>query len=170
MITLSIAEKGDAIAVLTETAMQKKGLSFCKNIRRTDRDYIFLPPESDARRDVLLVHDPDALPPCRADYVTVLNADKKTPLADTRSLIVTYGLNSLATVTASSIRSEPEHGELFCCVQRSLITLKGRVIEPQEFSVVLPPDMPEEPQTVLAFVSLGLILSLSPKEFAHIFL
>lgn len=170
MITLSIAEKGTTIAALTEIALQNKGLSFCRSRSRTDCDYIFLPPQSAASRDVLLMHDPDVSPTCRADYVTVLNADKKTPFTDAHSLIVTYGLNPLATVTASSICSEPEHGKLFCCVQRSLITLKGRVIEPQEFSVVWPSDMEGNPQAVLAAVSLGLILSLSPKEFGHIFL
>lgn len=169
MVTLSIAEKNGAIRMLTETAMQKKGIRFCGSRHRSDCDYIFLPPNSDASRDVLLLHDADVLPHGNADYVTLLNTDRKLSPAKQHALLVTYGLNPRATVTASSLRADSTQTEIFCCIQRSLISLKGRLIEPQEFSLLLP--LPNaDTQVALAFAALGLILSITPGEFAHILL
>lgn len=71
-------------------------------------------------------------------HLYMFNSDEKNTarlLKDT--LIISYGLNSIATVTASSIDS----GENFLCfqycLQRSILGFSGKKIEPMEFPVKL---------------------------------
>ena len=45
--------------------------------------------------------------------------------------VITYGFNSKSTVTASSITEE----EMLICVQRNIINIKGKKIEPQEINI-----------------------------------
>ncbi len=45
--------------------------------------------------------------------------------------VVTYGFNSKATITASSVTDE----DMLICVQRSIEDINGKEIEPQEISV-----------------------------------
>jgi len=63
--------------------------------------------------------------------IYIYNSDEKTDtVLDEGTLIITYGLNSLATATASSI----DEGNGFqYCLQRSICGLSGKKIEPQEF-------------------------------------
>ena len=103
--------------------------------------------------------------PC-ADYITLMNADKKLSLPiDKKSLIITYGLNPLATITASSVDTDGERTTFLCCLQRSIVTLKGKILEPQEFSVTLPEDITDL-GTFMGFVCLGLVLSFRPEDFS----
>lgn len=163
MVTVSIAEQNGAVSALMQQALRKKNLSFCRDAARSDRDYIFITPESGKNCDIVLVHD-GGQEACSGDYITILNADAKMPAYNKKSLVITYGLNPLATVTASSIRTEPEPGEFFCCIQRSLVTLKGKIIEPQEFPVKIPEDI-SDISTVMAFAALGLVLSFQAADF-----
>lgn len=55
-------------------------------------------------------------------------------LLGVRCRIVTYGFNSRASITASSIGRENEDG-LLCCLQRSLMCSDGKIIEPGEFKM-----------------------------------
>lgn len=169
MVTLSIAEQNDTITTLIQTALQKKGICFGHNRLSGSHDYTFLSPETTDSCDILLMHDPKIAPHAHADYITLLNTDQTTHLLNKQALLVTYGFNPRASVTVSSLRSEASQTEMFCCIQRTLITLKGRLIEPQEFSLMLPTSS-VDPLAALAFTALGLILSLTPGEFAHILL
>ena len=100
-----------------------------------------------------------------ADYVTILNADEPTMApVYSKSLVITYGLNSLATATASSLKNEPGKTCFQYCLQRSIVTLKGKILEPQEFPVMLPDVFPEI-SAAMGFVTLGLVLSFSPEDF-----
>lgn len=44
--------------------------------------------------------------------------------------VITYGFNSKATITASSVTDD----EMLICVQRNIIDIKGKEIEPQEIN------------------------------------
>lgn len=168
MVTVSIAEQNVAVLSLIQQALRKKNLSFCRDAARSDRDYIFITPETGKNCDVVLIHD-GGQEACSGDYITILNADAKMPAYNKKSLVITYGLNPLATVTASSIRSEPEQGEFFCCIQRSLVTLKGKIIEPQEFLVKIPEAI-SDISAAMAFAALGLVLSFRASDFGgHLF-
>ena len=68
-----------------------------------------------------------------AEYL-ILNSDinVKIDLIENLDLkVITYGFNSKSTVTASSITEE----EMLICVQRKIINIKGKKIEPQEINI-----------------------------------
>lgn len=73
------------------------------------------------------------------DDIILLNSDDKNNLKlprGSRARVITYGLNNKACVTASSILDEELLSVQFC-IQRSLPTLSGKVIEEQEFPLKL---------------------------------
>ncbi|GHV40378.1 hypothetical protein FACS189490_05440 [Clostridia bacterium] len=86
--------------------------------------------------DILIVNQPPALVnkvsySCEA---AVVNTDDKSivsrlTMADTET--VTYGFNSKASVTASSVIDD----KILFCVQRSFLTLSKKTVIQQEFSV-----------------------------------
>ena len=68
-----------------------------------------------------------------AEYL-ILNSDinVKIDLIENLDLkVITYGFNSKSTVTASSVTEE----EMIICVQRNIINIKGKKIEPQEINI-----------------------------------
>ena len=69
-------------------------------------------------------------------------------------IILDYGLNMRATITASSITDE----KFFCCVQRNIMTIEGLLIEPQEFAVTI--SSPDDVYSVLCFISLLLVCNV----------
>ena len=65
-----------------------------------------------------------------ATYV-IINADIKNNLSileNIKATVLTYGFNSKATITVSSVEDE----EIILCLQRILQTKSGKNIEPQE--------------------------------------
>lgn len=82
----------------------------------------------------------------------IVNSDIQTNLKileDVEASIITYGFNSKATITASSVSDD----EVLLCIQRNITTKKGKVIEPQEINV----DMIENTNATLAVESVLLI-------------
>jgi UDP-N-acetylmuramyl tripeptide synthase len=70
------------------------------------------------------------------DFV-VANGDDpgiRARLRGWRVKLITYGFNGKACVTASSVAENWVH----CCLQRSLPTLAGGLLEEQEFPVAIP--------------------------------
>ena len=67
--------------------------------------------------------------------------------------IVTFGFNSRACVTASSIAD----GNIQVCIQRSMLTLNGDVLQEQEFPVSMPS---RDPSAVLAVCACALLCGL----------
>ena len=65
---------------------------------------------------------------------------------------VSYGMSAQDTVTFSSINKNSS----VLAVRREIVTVSGRIIERQEFSVFLPPHL--EPSEALAYLSALLIL------------
>lgn len=167
MVTLSIAEDESRIYHLMTQMLSIKKMSFSDNFEHGDCEYFFLPPEEKGEKDVILL-DKMVSPLCSGAYVTIVNADKRFPVCAGHSLLITYGLNPLSTVTASSIQQGEEETTFFCCLQRSIATLKGSILEPQEFSVRLPVGQIDISEA-LGFVTLGLVFSVLPKEFDSLF-
>ena len=68
-----------------------------------------------------------------AEYLILnTNINVKIDLIENLDLkVITYGFNSKSTVTASSITEE----EMLICVQRNIINIKGKKIEPQEINI-----------------------------------
>ncbi|MFZ5968998.1 MAG: Mur ligase family protein [Bacillota bacterium] len=70
--------------------------------------------------------------------IVVMNTDDKNTICVLESLknrmIITYGLGSRATVTASSMNAS-SGTDLACCLQRGITTQNGLEIEPMEFPI-----------------------------------
>lgn len=64
----------------------------------------------------------------------IINTDNPVSALPTCEGIITYGFNSKASVTASSISDDA----LQVCIQRSFKTLSDRIYEPQEFNTAFP--------------------------------
>lgn len=162
MVTVAIAEEKGIISRM----FQKMNLSkTAKAFPNSDCHYRFISPESQNTCDILLLQSPTPFPAARASFATLINADREIPPPkEKNSLLVTYGLNSLATVTASSIQPEQTSIHFQCCLQRSIVTISGELLEPQEFPVFLP-FFWEDAGIALGFVTLGLLLSLPPEMF-----
>lgn len=68
----------------------------------------------------------------------ILNADdheRISLLQGKRYSVLTYGFNSKASITASSIGEGIYRESFICCLQRTLLTKDGKIIEPQEFDI-----------------------------------
>jgi hypothetical protein len=75
----------------------------------------------------------------RDSGLVIINSDEKDIFKMIKNTggvpsVVTYGINSRASVTVSSI----SESRVVCCVQRALPTFGGGVTEQQEFSVAAP--------------------------------
>ena len=70
--------------------------------------------------------------------VVILNSDCRNIFpfyVSAGTVLITCGVNSKASVTTSSILSENGSKVIQCCIQRTMRTLSGKELEPQEFPV-----------------------------------
>lgn len=81
--------------------------------------------------------------------------DAISTLQSQKAYVVTYGLNSKATLTASSI----EKNQIVLCLQRTIVDVDGNEIEPQEFSVSLLDDY--DPELVMLIMAISIINGIS---------
>lgn len=69
------------------------------------------------------------------DTFLIIDSDIISPLdivCQQKVYLITYGLNSKATLTASSL----DGNQMFLCLQRTVIDINNNEIEPQEFSIL----------------------------------
>ena len=65
----------------------------------------------------------------------IVNSDLKSNLSlldDLNLTVITYGFNSKATITISSVTED----RVLICLQRSITDSKGNIIEPQEIQIM----------------------------------
>jgi UDP-N-acetylmuramate-alanine ligase len=70
--------------------------------------------------------------------IAIVNIDDNSLLQMLHGLknyIVTYGFNSKASITTSSIGDIVSKENFMCCLQRTISTKNGVLIEPQEYSI-----------------------------------
>ncbi|MCX7711923.1 MAG: Mur ligase family protein [Clostridia bacterium] len=70
--------------------------------------------------------------------IAILNADDSEIIQFVQGMkhpIVTYGFNSKASVTTSSIGDPVFNGNFICSLQQTISTKNGRMIEPQEYII-----------------------------------
>ncbi len=113
--------------------------------------------------DILIINKfkPSKLPKdfdltTRLNGIVVLNSDDKnnfTLLRNNKAKLITYGFNSKAWVTASSVASG-HYQTIQCCIQRSLPTRSGLVLEEQEFPVNV---VDKDIYNVLGAITAGLL-------------
>ncbi|HEX3028401.1 MAG TPA: glutamate ligase, partial [Clostridia bacterium] len=69
---------------------------------------------------------------------------------------ITYGFNSKASLTTSSIGDSVFKDEFLCCLQRSIPTNNGMLVEPQEFRLNVQPEY-MDPYSVLAAAAFAVV-------------
>ena len=77
MITLSIQEHGNFLLTRIQRKMAEKGLYLSAESSPPCGDFLFLNPGVGKHCDILLLHEPGDPLCCRADYMTILNTDRK---------------------------------------------------------------------------------------------
>lgn len=96
------------------------------------------------------------------DKIVIINIDDSNALklieGNNRALVVTYGLNNKASLTASSI-SIKDYIDLVVCLQRGLTTIQGVEIDTLEFPITL--KLLEEHNIYNALASIAVALSLN---------
>ncbi|TYQ15635.1 UNVERIFIED_CONTAM: UDP-N-acetylmuramyl tripeptide synthase [Acetivibrio alkalicellulosi] len=91
--------------------------------------------------------------------VAIVNSDDNdlsSFLNGIKNYIVTYGFNLKASITTSSIGDLMSKDNIMCCLQRTIYTKNGKIIEPQEFKVKADLDG-VDPYNVLAAATFALI-------------
>ncbi len=165
MVTVTVAEDNGAISELFYRFLLKKKNNVTKKTVRPGLFRLSFMADIQTDCNILLLHTPCDLPDIDNDIV-LLNTDQKIDIPAARKpLVITYGLNPLATVTASSLDKRPE-SRLLCCLQRSFVTLSGMVLDPQEFPVAVPELATDD---AIAFITLGLLLAFLPEELKNPF-
>jgi len=92
------------------------------------------------------------------DIVNVLQeADKN---------IVTYGFNSKASITTSSIGDTASEDTFICCLQKTIATQSGSVVEPQEYRINVEPDEYDR-HSVLAAATFAIINGIDLNTFRY---
>lgn len=167
LITVGISESGSKIKQLANHFFKQQGFRCSTFNDDTDADFIFNSPESNAHYDILIENS--ALnKPVRADYIHLLNSDDITSLSDlSECIFITYGLNRFATATASSIHDDGNFLSFQYCLQRNIVSLKGKVIECQEFPVCIYSTV-FDIHSAIAFTTLALIAGTEPDLLAKI--
>lgn len=84
-------------------------------------------------------------------------------LQGVNAYLLTYGLNSKATITMSSINDK--NNKLSICQQRTIRTFSGKVVEPQEFIINIKNSSTQKIYNVLATVAVGLIFNVNSQIF-----
>ncbi len=92
--------------------------------------------------------------------IAIINIDDQRVLQllrDSKMCVITYGLSSKATITASSIEADSDCSTFIYCLQRTLCTVEGRDIEPQEFPVRIISSKDKNTYNTLAAVTTALV-------------
>lgn len=97
----------------------------------------------------------DALPSSSVMIVDSGNPHHRLLLSTFPGKVISFGRCQTDTVTFSSCGEE----KAVVCLQRSIVTLDGRVIEPMEIPCQKPADLPEE--ALLEIVTVFLVLGIS---------
>ncbi len=107
------------------------------------------------------------------DDMAIINVDEETSLQllrDSKMCVITYGLCSKATITASSIEEGTEGITLIYCLQRTIHTIENIIIEPQEFPIKAVSSKEQDVYDTLAAVTTALLCNVNVEETQKIVL
>lgn len=96
------------------------------------------------------------------DGFLIINSDMNVfgDILEGKSLhLVTYGFNSKAIITASSVGESPVDDYFLCSLQRPNIDIKKRISEPQEYKVKRPQTTASDYE-MLALIAFGVVAGI----------
>ncbi len=109
----------------------------------------------------------------RKEDIAIINIDEETNfelLRDSKMCVITYGLCSKATITASSIEEGTEGITLIYCMQRTIKTIENTIIEPQEFPIKAVSSKNQDIYDTLAAMTTALVCNVNVDETQKIVL
>ena len=116
--------------------------------------------------DILIENRPLITRP--SSKILLLNTDAvPLPQEKDSGLVVSYGLNHFATVTASSLREDVGGLSFQYCLQRSIISPQQKELELQEFPVCIDGFLTDI-HSALAFVTLALLTGTPSDQLFHL--
>ena len=167
LITVGISETNGIIKQLSHQFFTSCGLRCSSTPLKTDSDFVFCAPKPNTHYDILIENNTPAAD-TRSDYVHLINSDEVVPHPSSEhTVFITYGLNSFATATASSIIEDGSHLHFQYCLQRNIVSLKGRMIECQEFPVSIY-HTKVDLHSAIAFTTLALLASVPSQNLQQI--
>ena len=117
----------------------KNHISALKKICENIAEVTYITRSKDISKfDVIVLSENGKIQICNTvstDTFLIIDSDIISPLdivCQQKVYIITYGLNSKATLTASSL----DGNQTFLCLQRTVIDINNNEIEPQEFSIL----------------------------------
>lgn len=134
MITVGIIDSKNEIKGIIGDILKKQNIPMGESCEDEKSRYVFLKAPFEKKCDIIIDAD-GGMTEENECCIYMYNSDEKIKRAAKNALVISYGLNSLATVTASSI---DEEGESLCfqyCLQREIVGFSGKKTEPQEFPV-----------------------------------
>ena len=157
MIAVGITEENKEIEKLISCALKEKNIPFGKDFEDEKNRYIFMSEPFLKKCDIIINDSKKELKSADC-FIYLYNSDNKAKACPKDSLVISYGLNSLATVTASSIDETEDALSFQYCLQREIVSFSGKKIEPQEFGVRL--SSGTKIHSALAFVTFMLLCRL----------
>ncbi len=163
LITIAFSSEKQAVKELITTLFLRENIFFSSKNDPERNGFALLTTEK-GKFDIAL--NDNSSKNIIADFVTIIDSDNTSlSFTQNKSIIISYGLNSLATVVASSINTSRDFLSFQFCLQRSIATLKGALLEPQEFPVTI--KLPSiSISDALAYCVLALICGISKEKIS----
>jgi UDP-N-acetylmuramyl tripeptide synthase len=101
---------------------------------------------------------------CSKKPVVIVNGDDMSVsrlLEGYEYYTVTYGYNSRASVTASSVGDNLSENGFICCTQRGICSIRGGVVEPQEFKMDIERES-NNSHNILAAAAFAVVIGMKP--------
>lgn len=166
MVTVGIVDENGEFRKMASRLFRRLGIRTANSLTNSGADFVFLSPKEGKHYDILVESGTGSGCACHADYIHIISAESAGQEPAVKpTFFITYGLDSTATVTASSI-SQEEGLAFQYCLQRNIVSLKGKKIECQEFPVQM--SSGTELYPALALVTLALVCSIPKEALAHI--
>ncbi|MGE4282218.1 MAG: Mur ligase family protein [Clostridia bacterium] len=107
------------------------------------------------------------------ESIAIVNNDDSTVLQllkGCKMCVITYGLSSKVTITASSIDQDLQSSSMNYCLQRIITTFDKRDIEPQEFPIKISSTTDKEIYAILVAVTIAIICGIDIQAISQMIL
>ena len=142
------------------------GEAIIRELKNTSISSIDFTSSDDEIAQILVIHSYDDFFLSDNHPFIIINADidfKNEEFDNKERYVISYGLNSKATVTASSIGDK----QIVICIQRAIKDINNNEIEPQEIPIILKNGL-KDTSKIIACVTLALVGGMSASQIQNI--
>ena len=142
------------------------GEAIIQELNNTGISSIDFTSSDDESHQILVIHSHNDFFLSDKHPFIIMNADidfKSEEFDERERYVISYGLNSKATVTASSISDK----QIVICIQRAIKDIHHNEIEPQEIPIALKFGL-KDTSKIIACVTLALVGGMSAAQIQNI--